>query len=245
MGLNMPLSKYYNVIIENKLYSKKSHLKNKLCRLFGDITFKNKKVLDIGSGTGIYALYAAVKGADLVTCLEPELNGSSEGMNNTFEAVKQKLKLNNIFLLKKTFQDYNQTDIKYDIVLLHNSINHLDENACRNMEQSIAANKSYFELVKKIYDLMNNNGRLIICDCSNKNLFPMVGLKNPIAQNIDWKTHQSPQRWIRIFERAGFKKISLKWNTPKYFGKLGNIIFGNKIVSFLTNSHFRVEFIKP
>jgi SAM-dependent methyltransferase len=209
------------------------------------MVFTDKKVLDIGSGTGLFAFYAAVKGADLVTCLEPESDGSSEGMNNSFEAIKQKLKLNNIFLFKKKFQDYNQTDIKYDIVLLHNSINHLNENACKKIGHSIAANKIYLDLIKKIYGLMNSNGRLIICDCSNKNIFYLVGLKNPLAKNIDWETHQSPQRWIKIFEKAGFKKNSLRWNTPKYFGKFGNFLLGNKVVSFLTTSHFRVEFTKP
>ncbi len=236
-------SRYFTSIIEEKLYSSKKHLKYKTRKLFRNIDFAEKNVLDIGGGDGLFSFYAAIKGAKNVVCLEPETDGSYGEMNKNFEKLKSKMQLTNISLQRSTFQEF-KTNEKYDIVLLHNSINHLDENACEQLLKNEKAKENYINLSRRIYDIMSKNGRLIICDCSSKNIFPFLGIRNIFAPNIEWNKHQTPKTWTDIFENSGFVKNRLSWNSPKQLGYLGSLLFGNKFAAYFIASHFRLELLR-
>ena len=58
--------------------------------IFAGVNFENKNVLDIGSGTGIYSIYASLSGAKNVVSIEPETEGSHNDMINTFKSLKEK-----------------------------------------------------------------------------------------------------------------------------------------------------------
>lgn len=90
-------------------------------------------MLDIGCGDGILSLYAAWKGAKQVIGLEPELAGSTKGVLEKFKHQSELLALDNVSIKPLRFQDYQPKDVRFDIILLHNSINHLDEQACINL----------------------------------------------------------------------------------------------------------------
>jgi len=78
--------------------------------------------------------------------------------------------------VQDTFQKYKHTDI-FDIVILHNSINHLNEDACIKLKEDKAAKEEYKKYFRKLFQMTNSNARLIICDCSNKNFFNFIVLK--------------------------------------------------------------------
>ena len=77
----------------------------------------------------MFSYYAACKGEKEVICLEPELLGSSEIASLHFQKIIHILNLKNIFLHKVAFQAFDSRDKYYDLVLLYNSINNLDEAA--------------------------------------------------------------------------------------------------------------------
>ena len=111
---------FINYVVESKIFSKglmffssryriftknyiKGNFKFYIYQLFGGINFKNKNVLDIGSGTGIFSIYASFAGANHISSLEPEDEGSSERMlENFFDGLEPISIANVIFLFLNT-----------------------------------------------------------------------------------------------------------------------------------------------
>jgi len=242
---NRLLDNYFNTAVKEKLYSSNRHLKFKTSKLFEDVELKDKTILDIGGGDGLFSIYAACSGAEYVVCLEPEGEGSYGKMNDNFERFKKSLQLTNILLLRKTFQDYDAGNLKFDVVLLHNSINHLNEQACENLLKETEARKLYLSVIKKLFEITNNGAQIIISDCSNKNFFAKHNIKNIFAPTIEWNKHQQPETWAEFFRESGFQKVSISWNSPKQLGHIGNLFLGNKYLSYFLGSHFRLLITKP
>lgn len=234
---------YYQCIVDLGLYSSERRLKRHLNFLFKDIDFNNKNVLDVGGGIGIHSFFAAWMRAKEVICLDPEAPGCAEQLKNKFDNINKKLKLKNIHFIKDTFQNYNPF-ISFDVVILHNSINHLNDYASSRLDKDNFSKNEYKGYIKKLYKITNSQSKIIVCDCSNKNFFSLLGLKNPFDPTIEWEKHQSPKIWIDLFESCNFKKIKLKWSTFNRIGKIGNLILSNKIFSFFTRSHFCLYFEK-
>ena len=117
--------------------------------LFQDITFTRKSVLDIGGGSGLLSFYAAIQGADKVICIEPELAGSNTGTKKQFEYISAELSLTNVYFQSVRFQDFDAENAKFDIVIMHNSINHLDENACIKLQYDAASRNIYDSIFSK------------------------------------------------------------------------------------------------
>ena len=238
---NLKLKKYYDVIIYNGLFSNNKRLKLKLDNLFGNLDFQNKKLLDIGGGIGTFSFYAAVMGAKKVVILEPESHGSSSGIYRKFKKIKSDLdNIDNIEFQSITLQEYN-TNQKYDYILLYNSINHIDEEACISLKNNITSREKYLELFRRIFDITNDKGKVIICDCARSNFFGNLKVKNPLAPTIEWKKHQNPNTWIKLLKHSGFNNLKVTWPAPNYFGKLGKIFLSNKVTSFLMTSHFCIK----
>jgi len=237
----MNIINYYQCIVELGLYSSEKRLKRHLEFLFKDINFNNKNVLDIGGGIGIHSYFAAWMNAKNVVCLDPEAPGCAEHLKNKFENINKKLKLKNIHFIKDTFQNYNPS-ISFDIVILHNSINHLNEVACSKLTTDDFSKNEYKTYLNKIYEITNSGSKIIVCDCSNKNFFNLLKIKNPFGPTIEWRTHQSPNVWIDLFENCNFKKVKLKWSSFNRFGRIGRVFFGNRISSFFFKSHFCLYF---
>lgn len=213
-------------------------LKSYLKRLFKKTNLEGKTVLDIGAGSGIYSCYMAMNGAKNVFSLEPEIEGSENNYIKKFQKLKDNLKLSNVFLEQKTFQLFDSKDRKFDIILLHYSVNHLNEEACINLNKNEEAKEIYAKIFEKLYSILNEKAQVIIADCSNNNIFKLLKTKNPFAPTIEWNKHQSPEEWVKILKEAGFGRFNIKWVAPKQFGLLGNFFLGNKFFSFLIDSHF-------
>jgi Methyltransferase domain len=238
------IENFLSIMVENGAYSTIANLRFKLEQLFKNIDFKGKNLLEIGGGYGLFSLYAAVNEAKKVIILEPEYAGSTTGVINQFNILRDKLRISNIDLLPITFQDYNPMDIKFDIILLNDSINHLEEDACINLRTDINAWNIYKKMMCKISSLSNVSAKIIICDCSNQNLYPSLGLKNPIDNNIEWHKHQSPKIWSKLLKECGFSKPVISWTTFNRFGRIGKFILGNKFVSYFLTSHFCLKMEK-
>lgn len=224
-------------IVELGYFPSENRFKFWLDSILGNIEFRDKRVLDIGGGIGLLSFYSAVMGAKKVICLEPELDGSSSDLINDFDRINRELNLDNINFVQLKFQDF-LVEYDFDVVISYNSINHLNENACVKLKYDYDAQEEYRKYFRKLNSITNRNAKLIICDCSNKNFFPAIGVKNPFAKSIDWKKHQSPYVWRRLLIDSGFMVEKIKWSSPNRFNKLGEYLLGNKYLSYFINSHF-------
>ena len=220
------------------MYSTEGHLRFYLRYLFNGIDFAEKSMLDIGGGSGLFSLYAACSGASSVVCLEPEAAGSAGGTRAKGERVAQSLGLDNFESSQLPLQEYDPGLRTFDLLLLHNSINHLDEEACISLLHSSDARERYEAIFSKLSRLAAPGATLMIADCSPHNFFKRVHLNNPIVPTIEWEKHQSPATWARMLRQFDFVNPKTHWASFSSFGSLGRLLLGNKVASFFLTSHF-------
>jgi SAM-dependent methyltransferase len=236
------------VIEENlfkaKIFSSKEKLRFNLETLFEGIDLTGKRMLDIGGGFGMHSFYAGCLGAKEVICLEPELEGSSEVVISKFHRLQNILNLDQVNIRTETFQEFNNEGKLFDLILSHASINHLDESACITLLENEDSQNKYTEIANKLNSIAKESVTLIVCDCSNRNFFAHLGLKNPFAPMITWYLHHPPSVWINILENAGFSNPKITWTTFGDFKKIGKLLLGYKPISYFLNSHYCIRMTK-
>ena len=204
-----------------------------------DMDFKCKTVLDIGGGNGAIGFYCAIKGADKVVVMEPEFDGSTAGVIKQFEEISERFPNLPVTMTTKVLEEYD-TKEKFDIIIMHDSINHIDEELCVVLHKDEAAKKKYLAFFELIANYCSQKARLLIADCSNKNFFHAVGIKNVFVPSIEWEKHQEPKVWGKLFQQVGFITKSTKWASFSSLGVLGKLILGNSWGAYFTSSHFRM-----
>ncbi|MCX6355070.1 MAG: class I SAM-dependent methyltransferase [Candidatus Aureabacteria bacterium] len=213
--------------------------------LFQGVDFEGKELLDIGGGPGIYSFYAACSGARRAVCLEPGIEGSEEFWRRKFEKIASLLQAKNVTLCPARFQDYSSPHDAFDLIISHNSINHLDEASCVTMRESDESRRTYQFLFRKMYDLTRPGGKVVISECSHLNFFPMLGLRNPLGRDIEWEKHQPPRAWIELMRSVGFVEPSLRWEYPLRLSAIGRLLMSNRVIAFFHKSRFVFTMIKP
>jgi SAM-dependent methyltransferase len=205
-----------------------------------DIEFHNLAVLDIGAGDGVFSCYMALQGASHVVSLEPELDGSRSQAHAVLARRVRELNLAQIHHESATFQEFTGAEGSFDVVLAHNVINHLDEEAVVVLHEGGRARSRYQELVAKMYRLLKPDGTLVLADCAPANLFPRLGLRNPIARSIEWHKHQNPEVWMDLLTEVGFERTELHWTYPRRLRAFGALL-DNRVASYLGYSHFVIH----
>jgi SAM-dependent methyltransferase len=208
-----------------------------LRQLFAGIDLRGKKLLDVGAGTGVHSFYAASAGAMRVVSLEPEAAGSSAGVRAAFAGAAARLELDQVELVPQTIQEYDPAGEQFDVVLLHSSINHLDEDACVRLHHDPVARALYLGHFEKLAALAAPGATLIAVDCSRKNLFARVG-KNPLAPTIEWEKHQAPELWADLLQQAGFEHPRIRWLSFNTLRSPGRLLLGNRFAAYFLVSAF-------
>lgn len=223
-----------------KLYSTGARLLFHMEEVFAGVSLHGKRVLDIGGGSGLCSFYAAACGARAVTCLEPEAAGSQRGeMNSAFRELAALLDFaGTVELLPITLQQLECEPGAYEVLVLHDSINHLDEQACTRLRHDPEAREVYRRLFRKLAELTTPKGTLIAVDCSRHNFFPALGIRNPFAPQIEWQKHQSPALWAGLLLDCGFRNHRVRWSSVNRFGKTGRVLLGNRIAAFFLFGRF-------
>jgi SAM-dependent methyltransferase len=232
----------FNLFYKKRRFNKTIYIQKHLDYVFKDIELKGKKLLDVGGGAGLLALYGAFKGASKSVCIEPESDGSTVGFRNVFDNFKRESGIEtDSENLNETFQSYCvKTSEKFDVVVFHNSINHLNEPACEKLLEDTKAQISYIEIFNQLYDHLTDNGVVIILDCGRHNFFNDCGLKSPFATSIEWNKHQDPKTWIELMKKSKFSNFKEVWSSHEALGKVGALLLGNRFFSYFLFSHFKV-----
>lgn len=240
------IDNFLQCAIDNGAHSNTRNLRQHLKYMFSDIPLKNKRVLDVGGGSGLLTLWAAVQGADAL-CLEPGAEGSTSGVLEKHESIKSCIGSEvSASISAITLQSFlGKSDSSYDVIIMGNSINHVDEEGCIRLAYDDAARSQYLELLSQLYEALTPGGYFVVTDCSRSNFFNDLGLKSPLMPSIEWDKHQSPYFWDKLFQVVGFKPASIQWSSPNTFGTLGRILFGNRLLNYFTLSHFRMVCRKP
>lgn len=232
------LEDYFFTVIKEGLYPNRGNLQFHLETLFKNVGLKNRRVLDIGGGSGLHSFYAACMGAQEVLCLEPETEGSRSGIGAKFRGLGEILGADYVKFEPVTFQAFEPAAKQFDIILLHNSINHLDETACINLVNDEASRAIYLSMFSKLSSLAGSGAKLIVCDCSRYNFFALLGIGNPFAPTIEWHKHQAPEVWIDLLSQVGFVHPRIRWTSFNTLRSPGRVLLGNKLLSYFLRSDF-------
>ena len=144
-----------------------------------------------------------------------------------------------------TFQAFDSAEKQFDIILLHNSINHLDETACINLLNDEASKAIYMDIFSKLSSLASSGAKLIVCDCSRYNFFALLKVRNPFAPTIEWHKHQAPKVWVNLLGQVGFVNPRIRWTAFNTLRSPGRILLGNRLLSYFLRSDFRFTMKKP
>ncbi|WP_337875542.1 class I SAM-dependent methyltransferase [Elioraea sp.] len=244
MALSDPLTRYISCVLACGQYSTAFNLRQYVSFMFKGVDLEGKRVLDVGGGTGLLTLYAAVRGAEAI-CLEPEADGATSGAALHFARMESCIDTGGrARFVPAAFQDFLDEQ-PFDIIVMANSINHLDEEACVRLAHDDAAQASYHAIFRKAWHLLREGGILIITDCNRSNVFNDLGLRSPFCPTIEWHKHQHPRLWDRLLQRAGFMPARYEWTSPNRLGGLGRLLLGNRVAAYFLLSHFRLVARKP
>jgi len=223
--------------LRDHLFSHRQVLRNRIESKFYDVQFEGARVLDIGSGSGRYSLLAAREGAERVVALEPEVPDSRASRCHTLDRLAADYQT--ITVESDTFQEFDTRERTFDIILSHNSINHLDGEACRVLHESDWAIERYRAIFDKLSRLAADGATLFVADASRANFFSGLGLLNPFVPELDWDVHQPPQLWSRLLEDHGFVKREIRWiPILSLLYDSRTQLLENSLAAYLTNSHF-------
>lgn len=203
--------------------------------LFAGIPLQDACVLEIGCGTGAWAIWAALHGARHVVGIEPEAEGSSTNVLAQFRRTTEMLGLSHcIETTNQTLQELSPSADLFHVVVMYDVINHLDEDAVVVLHRDPIARERYVDHLRHLRSLMHPQGWLIVADCARTNFWNQLGLPAPFARSIEWHKHQNPAVWTDVLHRAGFQRADLRWSPLQPFVTLT----ANRFVQYLTCSHF-------
>ncbi|HPA14611.1 MAG TPA: hypothetical protein PKV75_04970 [Desulfobacterales bacterium] len=234
--------RFRNFIEEQKLYLPHGYpaLNHRCLQLFRHVEgLEDKTMLEIGGGEGLFSLWGLANGLQSVTVLEPEMDGSTQGVGGHLKKHSRLLNLSqsDLEFLPLTFQAYRGKAESFDLILSYSSINHLEESACAQLDRSNDAKTTYLAIFVKVYDLLRSGGHFVISDAGRFNLWSVLGIKSPFAPTIEWQKHQEPLVWKNLLREAGFEFVALDWHRFYPLRRLG-FLFANRIFAMATTSKF-------
>jgi SAM-dependent methyltransferase len=210
-------------------------------RLFCGVPLAGRRVLDVGGGNGLMSFFAAANGAGPVVCLDPMADGSNPAMDRQYRLLDDAMGADvDVRVRRCGVEDLDPDSGQFDVVLVHNAVNHFNEAACAALPAAWAA-AWYRELFGRIAALLPPDGDLILADCAARNLWGDLGVRNVFAPTIEWRIHQQPRVWVRLLEAAGFDRPLVSWNPPGRLGTAGRMLLANRVGGYLTNSHFTIR----
>jgi hypothetical protein len=110
----------------------------------------------------------------------------------------------------------------------------------RGARQGPGPREAYRRLFEQLSKLCGPGGIIIVADCSNRNFLKDIGLVNPIMRCINWRIHQPPEVWAKLFLRFGFRDPRIDWIPLARMGWVGRVFGTRGPVAYFINSYFRL-----
>ena len=224
---------FSSYITETEFYE----LYYELDQLKNDLSFKCKKILDIGCGTGKFLTFCNLfENPYLCVGLDPAKGcGSSENALQIFRDKVVKLDIKNIKIIEKDIWNFKLKDLKFDIITTNFSLHHIIPTS-KNLLRNEFYKKKHQELFLNIANMLVDNGYFIIKEVFKYHLSRFWKFYGEIIgnRNINWKTKHNPKEYVRILKECGFCIISIKFKIPSIFNKF-RFFFSNALASFFFN----------
>jgi hypothetical protein len=83
-----------------------------------------------------------------------------------------------------------------------------------------------------------------MADADRTHFYQYLGVEHPLAVNIEWEKHQSPELWMELLADVGFTKRRLGWTPAASFGPLAPLT-NTYVVSHFFRSHFCLVVDRP
>lgn len=236
----LPTKEQFELAARRLYYANGTRYRTRGQFLFAGIPLAGAHVLEVGCGSGTWAIWAALHGADRVVGIDPEAHGSSSGDFVTFQQTIETLGLTQKVIAHDHYlHELPVQQRPFDVVVMYDVINHLDERAVTVLDRDSVACESYVLVLQNLRSRMCTDGWVIVADCARDNLWVRLGLPSPLTNRmIEWHKHQNPEIWMNLFKQAGFQYFDLRWSPLYPFSQLSS----NRLVQFLTYSHFVLRF---
>jgi SAM-dependent methyltransferase len=235
----MTVDEYLRIAAPRSGYKSPESLLFRCESVFKDVDLAGRSVLEIGAGSGTLCFWAGFHGAQEVVGLEPDIAGSTHGDVQLFETMIDQTGLNTVKLCKKTIQEYRAPVEQFDVVVSHNSMEHLDESVVSRLRSDASARQVYAQILQGVARSMKPGAQFIICNQSMTNFWPMVGRRNPFSPTVDWPLHPTPRTWKRLLLANGFRDVEVDWPVRYRARRLGPLA-ANAVFAFFTDSMFRI-----
>lgn len=213
-------------------------------RFFRGIPLEGKDVLEIGSGRGLTSFYMALAGARTVVSMEPGLAGAKSRVRDILEGRVAALGLPQVELLADDFNRWEPADRRFDVIVSQASINHLCESPHHALSDRATYDR-YLTAVRKMHDLLVPGGVACVSDACRYGFFMFakhLGIRRPWNSRrltVNWRIHQNPGTWSRIFSDAGFSRIEVAYPLPFRLRHLGALV-ANPVSNFFLAAGFRL-----
>jgi SAM-dependent methyltransferase len=187
--------------------------------LFDGVEIAGHSVLEIGSGKGMMTMYAALQGASTVISMEPEMVGSRSGMISLQQQRLDTLGIRSVEFLPADFNEWDPRGRTFDIVMCRAAINHLHASDQHAMSH-LPTYDGYLTVIRKMLSVTAPGGVVLITDACRYAFFTAtrnLGIRRPwdwSKTGINWRHHQNPQTWARLFRDAGFARVEIRYPLP-------------------------------
>jgi cyclopropane fatty-acyl-phospholipid synthase-like methyltransferase len=235
----MTVDEYLRIAAPRTGYRNPESLRFRCESVFKDVELAGRSVMEIGAGSGTLCFWAGFHGAQEVVGLEPDVDGSSEGDVQTFGAMIDQTGLGTIKLYKQTIQEYQAPVEQFDVVVSHNSMEHLDESVVSRLRSDASARQVYGQILRKVARSMKPGAQFVICNQSMANFWPLIGRRNPFSPTVHWPLHPTPHTWKRLLLANGFRDVKIDWPV-RHRARLLGPVAANPVFAFFTDSMFRI-----
>src|SRR5688572_20097187 len=182
-----------------------------LADTFQGIDFADKRVLEIGSGRGLLAIYMGMRGARVLS-MEPETVGATSGVIAEQEARVKALGMRNVEVVNADFNTWDPGDRRFDLIVSHSSINHLYASV-HHADYHKETYDAYLKVARRVREILAPDGIFVATDACRYSFFSWLrrlGVRRPWRlkrSSVDWRHHQNPGTWKKIFREAGFDTV--------------------------------------
>jgi SAM-dependent methyltransferase len=218
----------YIAMLERDGHRNPAAFAHALANMFKGIDFAGKHVLEIGSGRGLLAIYMGLRGAHVLS-MEPELAGATSGVIAQQRARVKAMGLSNVEVLNADFNTWDPGDSRFDVIVSRSSLNHLHASA-HHAEHHRETYDTYVQVARRLRTMLVPSGSFVATDACRYAFFSGLrefGIRRPWQwkrSGVDWKHHQNPGTWRKIFLEAGFSAIQITYPAPYRLRALSPVV---------------------